>query len=86
MNEFDNPDREKLMVEGLKRICDFIHEILRKEIEMIGRENVVIWGLSMERATSLMSLLTWDDEAFAAVIGTCGYFPFANHVKTVFER
>lgn len=49
----------------------------------MGKENVVLWGLSQGCATSLSSLLTWDGEPFAAVVGMCGWLPFANEIMDV---
>lgn len=65
----------------LRKSCEYIHGILRREIQEVGKENVVLWGLSQGCATSLTSLLTWDGEPFAATIGMCGYLPFANHIE-----
>lgn len=68
------------MVEGLNRSCGFVHGILREEIETVGRENVVLWGLSQGCATALMGLLAWDGEVFAGVVGMCGWLPYANDI------
>ena len=75
--------RQDLMRHGLKKSCDYLHTVLKREIEELGKENVVLWGLSQGCATSLMALLTWDGEAFAAVVGMCGYLPFANHIRDI---
>lgn len=75
--------RQDLMRDGLKKSCDYVHGVLKQEIEAVGRENVVLWGLSQGCATSLTVLLTWDGEAFGAVVGMCGYLPFANHIKDI---
>lgn len=68
------------MRDGLRRSCAYVHGVLRRESEAVGEENVVLWGLSQGCATSLISLLAWDGKPVAAVVGMCGYLPFANHV------
>lgn len=84
MHESDK--RQDLMVPGLHKSCEYVHDILRQEIEVVGKENVVLWGLSQGCATSLMSLLTWDGVAFAGVVGMCGYLPFANQIKEMSDE
>jgi predicted esterase len=79
----ESTKRQDLMREGLKKSCEYVHSILRREIEIIGKENVILWGLSQGCATSLTSLLTWDGEPFAATVGMCGYLPFANHIEEI---
>jgi predicted esterase len=69
----------------LKKSISYVADVLRKEIAIIGRENVVLWGLSQGCATSLATLLTWDNEPFGAVIGMCGYLPLANLIEEVSE-
>ena len=75
--------RQDLIREGLKTSCGYVHGILEREIEVVGRKNVVLWGLSQGCAASLTALLTWDGEPFAAVVGMCGYMPFANHIEEI---
>jgi predicted esterase len=75
--------RQDLRREGLHKSCEYVHRILQQEIELVGQENVVLWGLSQDCATSLTALLTWDGEQFAATVGMCGYLPFANHIEEI---
>jgi len=72
---------QHLQVEGLAASTTYVHKILKNEIAIIGKENVVLWGLSQGCATSLASLLSWDGEPFGAVVGMCGWLPFANLIK-----
>jgi predicted esterase len=76
----ERTDHETLMAGGLWASCPFIRNLLEQEIEIIGRENVVLWGLTQGCAISLASLLTWDSEPFAAVVGMCGWLPLGNHI------
>jgi hypothetical protein len=75
--------RQDLRREGLHKSCKYVHRILQQEIELVRQENVVLWGLSQDCATSLTALLTWDGEQFAATVGMCGYLPFANHIEEI---
>ncbi|TVY75594.1 Acyl-protein thioesterase [Lachnellula suecica] len=75
--------RQDLMRDGLNKSCNYVHSILKQEIESVGKKNVILWGLSQGCATSLASLLTWDGEPFAAMVGMCGYLPFANHIEDI---
>ena len=68
---------------GLKKSVKYIHSILRTEIAVVGRENVVLWGLSQGCATTLTSVLLWDEEPFAAAVGMCGYLPFGNIIEEI---
>lgn len=75
--------RQDLMHTGLHKSCNYVQEILRQEIHLVGKENVVLWGLSQGCATSLTTLLSWNDEPFAAIVGMCGYLPYANHIEEI---
>ncbi|CAG8949567.1 hypothetical protein HYFRA_00007800 [Hymenoscyphus fraxineus] len=83
--------RQELMVDGLHKAptlgissCKYIHEILQRETEQIGR-NIVLWGLSQGCATSLIALLTWNGSPFAATVGMCGYLPLTNHMDDIMK-
>jgi predicted esterase len=76
-------DNETRMVGGLWASCPFICNLLKQEIEIIGRENVVLWGVTQGCAISLASLLTWESEPFAAVVGMCGWLPLGNHIWAI---
>lgn len=64
--------QEELQLNGLMESTTFVHNMLQKEIDIIGSRNVLIIGLSQGCATALVSLLTWEGAPFAAVIGMCG--------------
>lgn len=70
--------RQDLIPKFLHKSVEYIHSLLRKEIEEVGAENVVLWGLSQGCATTMAALLTWDEDPFAAAVGMCGWLPFAN--------
>ncbi|CAD6441888.1 766909d2-4d1f-4c1f-96ba-260b638f9be0 [Sclerotinia trifoliorum] len=79
----DYKKRQGMMRPGLHQSCNYIHFLLKGEIEIVGAENVILWGMSQGCATSLSSLLAWDGEPFAAVVGMCGWLPFGNLVEEV---
>jgi predicted esterase len=79
----DRTKRQDLQREGLRASSAYIHSLLQKEIEIVGKENVVLWGLSQGCATSLTALLTWDSVPFAAVVEMCGWLPFANLLEEI---
>ena len=79
----DPKTNQHLPIDGLKKSIAYVQGFLQKEIEEVGPANVVLWGLSQGCATSLSTLLTWDGEPFAAVVGMCGYLPFSNLIREV---
>lgn len=79
----DYTKRQDLMAPGLAISILYIHKLLETEIAIVGKENVVLFGLSQGCATSLASLLTWNGEPFAAVVGMCGWLPFGNVIKEI---
>ncbi|TVY13860.1 Acyl-protein thioesterase [Lachnellula arida] len=75
--------RQDLMRAGLRKSAGYVHGVLGREMEEVGQGNVVLWGLSQGCAASLVALLTWGGGPFAAMVGMCGYLPFANHVEDI---
>lgn len=63
----------------------YLHAILREEIEIMGAKNVVLLGLSQGCATSLVSALLWEGEAFGGVVGMCGWLPFRKGMLAFLE-
>jgi hypothetical protein len=56
-------EREKLSVPGLYACCSYMHKLLKREIQLIGKVNIVLWGSRQGAAPALSTLLTWDGEA-----------------------
>lgn len=69
-------ERTELMIPGLRRSVTLIHELLTKEIALVGIENVVLGGLSQGCATTLIATLTWPGPPLQAIFGMCGWLPF----------
>ena len=75
--------KEELQIEGLRETSAYIHGLIQKEIAIVGARNVVLGGLSQGCAASLVSLLTWEGEPFAAQFGMCGWIPFRTHIADI---
>lgn len=73
-------DREELQIEGLHETTKYLHQLLRAGIAIVpgGAKNVVLGGLSQGCAASLVALLLWEGEDLGAVVGMCGWLPFAE--------
>lgn len=68
--------KQHLRIPGLRETSGFLHDLLRKEIEVVGAENVALIGISQGCASSLVATLLWEGEPFGGVAGMCGYLPF----------
>ena len=81
----ERQDREYLPVEGLRETTAYIHELLRREIELVGgnAKNVFLGGLSQGCAASLVSLLLWEGDPLGAAFGMCGWLPFQKQMEDV---
>lgn len=75
-------EREELQIEGLRETTKYLHQLLRAEIAIVpgGAKSVVFGGLSQGCAASLVALLLWEGEDFGAVVGMCGWLPFAGRL------
>ena len=71
---------EELMCKGLKETCIMLHHLLRREIEVIGAQNVVLGGLSQGCAASLIAALLWQGDPLGAIVGMCGWLPLADTI------
>ena len=83
---FEQEEREELQVEGLRATVGHVHGLIRREVELVGAGNVVLGGLSQGCAASLISLLSWEGEPFAGVVGMCGWLPFRKFAEESFGR
>ncbi|MCJ1445234.1 MAG: hypothetical protein MMC23_005739 [Stictis urceolatum] len=81
----EQTDREELQFKGLRETTTFIHSLLRKEIAVVGRENVVLWGLSQGCASSLTALMLWKGEQIAACVGMCGWLPLRPRLDSFLQ-
>jgi pimeloyl-ACP methyl ester carboxylesterase len=72
-----------LQIDGSRETSAYLHGLLGQEIELVGSENVVLWGLSMECVAALVAGLTWEREPFGAVVGMCGWLPFRKGIDVV---
>lgn len=72
-------------VEGLRETTAWVHRLMRREIEAVGAENVVLGGLSQGCASALISLLLWKAEPIKAVFGMSGWLPFQHVLQLAAE-
>ncbi|KAK0720327.1 Alpha/Beta hydrolase protein [Lasiosphaeris hirsuta] len=79
-NEREAHAREWLMIDGLQLTTAYLRVLLWQEVALVpgGAESVVLYGLSRGCAASLMTMLLWDGESLAGVVGMCGWLPFAD--------
>ena len=73
--------KEELQFEGLKQSFEFLCPIIEQEIEKVGSENVVLWGLSQGMATAMITMLMWTGPKFAAAVGMCGWVPLKARME-----
>ncbi|WEW56557.1 hypothetical protein PRK78_002003 [Emydomyces testavorans] len=75
-------EHEYLQIDGLRETSAYIHQLLRREISLVGGDakNVVLGGLSQGCAASLVALLLWDGDPLGAAIGMCGWLPFQMQI------
>lgn len=80
----DNPtEREELQIQGLRETSAYIHDLLEKEIALVGAKNVLLGGLSQGCAASLISLLAWQGKPPAAAFGMCEWVPFRKLMSDI---
>lgn len=80
----DTPEKwEEFQNDGLRETSEYIHGLLRREIDLIGAENLVLGGLSQGCAATLVSLLLWEGPAFAAAFGMCGWLPYRKKMEGI---
>ena len=84
--------RNETQVEGLLESATFIHEIIRKEMESIPCQKIIIGGLSQGCATALYALLTFEpgqdivtgkQSSLGATVGMSGWLPFCTAIHEV---
>jgi predicted esterase len=77
--------KQDLQIQGLRESTAFLHDLLGKEIQDVGPENVVLMGLSQGCAASMVATLLWKDRPFGALVGMCGYLPFRKAMYNLVE-
>jgi hypothetical protein len=46
-----------------------MHKLLKREIQLIGKVNIILWGSRQGAAPAWSTMLTWDGEPFTALVG-----------------
>ncbi|CZT51995.1 uncharacterized protein RSE6_13227 [Rhynchosporium secalis] len=72
--------KKGLMREGLKASIGQIAEIVKEEAEIVGRDNVILGGISQGCATALVALLEGNLKV-GAFVGWCGWLPFSREIR-----
>lgn len=72
--------KQHLQIPGLRETSTFLHDLIRKEMEVVGPENVILMGLSQGCAASIITALLWEGEVFGALIGMCGYLLYRKEM------
>lgn len=75
-----------IQVPGLRETSAYLHGLLREEIGIVGKGNVVLMGLSQGCAASVVAGMLWEGEAFGGVVGMCGYVPLRRGMEDVIEE
>lgn len=75
-------EREDLQADGLRETAAHLHALLRAEAALVpgGEASVVLGGLSQGCAAGLVALLLWEGPPLAAVVGMCGWLPYAERL------
>ncbi|RAO68612.1 uncharacterized protein BHQ10_004624 [Talaromyces amestolkiae] len=78
-------EREHLQVPGLQETTKYLHTLIAREIEMVpgGAGSVILGGLSQGCAAALVAALLWEGDDLGAVVGMCGWLPFAGRMQDV---
>lgn len=78
IHSWDSTEHAERQIEGLKETSAWVHELIHREIDIVGARNVVLGGLSQGCASSLIALLLWNGEPIKAVFGMSGWLPFKH--------
>jgi predicted esterase len=74
-----------LQIPGLRETSIYLHDLLNREIKVVGKGNVVLMGLSQGCATSLVAGMLFEGEGLGGVVGMCGYLPFTKEMADLVE-
>ena len=77
--------KQHLQIPGLQETSEYLHKLLKDEINIVGEANVVLMGLSQGCAASLICTMLWNGDAFGAVVGMCGYLPLRKSMAEFTE-
>lgn len=83
---WDSDDKSEWQAEGLRETSAWVHELMRREIEVVGAENVVLGGLSQGCASALISWLLWEGPPIRGLFGMSGWLPFRHVLELYAER
>jgi len=80
--EKSNSDEKEIMRAGVRdSICD-IANIIMREAEIVGMENIVLGGIGQGAATALTAMLIGGQD-LGAFVGLDGWMPFRDEIQSV---
>ncbi|KAF1942340.1 alpha/beta-hydrolase [Clathrospora elynae] len=82
LDEYKPEYKGHIQISGLRDSVDYVHGLIKEAVKEVGPGNVVLMGLSQGCATVLTSALLWRGEKLGAVVGMCGWLPFAGPMGT----
>ena len=80
----DPSKRGDLQLEGLVESAEYVGSILRREIEEISANNIILGGLSQGCAMALMILLIME-VPLGGFVGMSGWLPFREDIDGVLD-
>lgn len=81
---WNSTERMEWQVRGLRETTAWINELVERESEVVGAQNVVVGGLSQGCASALIWNLLWKGEKIRCVFGMSGWLPF-RHVLDLYQ-
>ena len=85
----EDPDQQQeLQRAGLRESAEFIHDIILREAELVGIENVVLGGLSQGCAMGLHALMSFQSDpgrSLGGFFGMSGWLPFSRQLVAIAE-
>lgn len=82
----DDPShKSESQIEGLSDSAAYLFDILKKEIEVVGFENIILGGISHGCAMSL-SLLLCLERPLGGFIGISGWLPYQKDLQEIMQE
>ncbi|KAK6509683.1 hypothetical protein TWF481_004414 [Arthrobotrys musiformis] len=77
---------DEAQVEGIKESTDYIHQLIREEIESgIPPEKIIIMGISQGCAVGNMVVMRYPGR-LGGFAGMCGWLPFISHIEGILKE
>lgn len=83
---WNSTEKTEWQVDGLRETTAWIDELVRREAEVVGAQNVVVGGLSQGCASALVWTLLWSGEKIKCVFGMSGWLPFRHVLELYLQK